>query len=148
MTDLAGDRRTSKPGRAVVWVQVAFLIAYLTGSFVVLILAAARADDLGAILHPGLERLGDPKDSLPGVGPDSLVNPLVWIFAGCRLIAWLIYPIGIAMLLLGAATLAHTWRSGDRRTFLRLAVLTVIWLILIALAASPYGNDLLRWLLD
>jgi hypothetical protein len=148
MADVDRDRRTSITGRTVVWVELVLLIAYALGSFGILILAAVRADDVGGILHPGLERLGDPKDSLPGVGPDSLWNPLVWIFGVCRLIAWLIYPIGLAMMILGAATAAHAWRAGDRRSFARLSVLTAIWLGLVLLSTTPYGHDLLSWLLD
>ncbi|WP_436529882.1 hypothetical protein [Actinoplanes sp. HUAS TT8] len=147
MTDVDHVHRTSATGRAVVWTQLALLIAYVIGSFGILILAAAHAGDAGAILHPGLERLGDPKDSM-NLGPDSVWNPLVWIVGICRLIAWFIYPLGIAMLLFGGATLVRAWRLGDRRTFSRLAVLTAIWLILIIVAVTPYGEDLTRWLLD
>jgi hypothetical protein len=135
-------------GRAVFWTLVTVLIAYAIGSFGILILAAVHAGDAGAILHPGLERLGDPKDALPGIGPDSLWNPLVWIFGICRLIAWAVHPLGIAMLLIGGTALLHTWRRGDRRALAGIAVLTAIWLALFLLAMSPYGGDLLRWLLD
>ncbi|BCJ40522.1 hypothetical protein GCM10010168_81440 [Actinoplanes ianthinogenes] len=129
------------------WVQLAFLVAYLIGSFGMVILAAVHADDLGAILHPGLERLDDPKASM-SIGPDSLWNPLVWVLGVCRLIAWFLYPLGIAMLIFGLATLVHTVRAGDRRTTARLAVLTAIWLALLLLGATPYGAALANWLLD
>ncbi|GIF04134.1 hypothetical protein [Actinoplanes siamensis] len=148
MTDVDRPHRAPAAGRAVVWTQFALLVAYLIGSFGVLILAAVRSGDPAAILHPGLERLGDPKESLPGLGPDSVANPLVWIFGVCRLIAWFVYPLGIAMLLFGVVTLVPSWRRGDRRTFARLAVLTTVWLVLILLAVSPYGQDLMGWLLD
>lgn len=123
------------------------LIAYLIGSFGILILAAADVGDPGAILHPGLERLGDPKDSMD-LGPDSVWNPLVWLIGICRLIAWFIFPLGIAMVIFGVATLVHAWRTGARRSVTRVAALTTIWLILIIIAATPYGADLTRWLLD
>ncbi|MFI1988575.1 hypothetical protein [Actinoplanes sp. NPDC020271] len=147
MTDVEQVPRAPATGRAVFWTQFALLIAYLIGSFGIVILAAVHAGDLGAVLHPGLDRLGDPKDSML-IGPDSVWNPLVWIVGICRLIAWFVYPLGFAMLLFGAATLVHTWGLGDRRTFTRIAVLTAIWLILIILAASPYGTGLTTWLLD
>ncbi|BCY12605.1 hypothetical protein [Actinoplanes sp. L3-i22] len=148
MTDVdrVREEAPAAAGRAVFWTLGAVLIAYLIGSFGILILSAIQAGDAGAILHPGLERLGDPKDALPG--PDAVWNPLVWVFGICRLIAWFVSPLGIAMLLIGAATLPHTWRRGDRRAFAGIAVLTAIWLALVLLAASPYGHDLLRWLLD
>lgn len=129
------------------WTQFALLIAYLIGSLGILILAAARVGDLGAVLHPGLERLGDPKDSML-LGPDSVWNPLVWIVGICRFIAWFVYPLGIAMLIFGVATLTHAARLGDRRTLVRVGVLTAIWLILIILAATPWGGGLTTWLLD
>lgn len=129
------------------WVQLVLLVAYLIGSFGILVLAAVRADDLGALLHPGLGRLDDPKASMD-IGPDSLWNPLVWILGVCRLIAWLVYPIGIAMVLFGLATLVHAVRSGDRRGTARLAVLSAVWLGLLLLAATPYGTALTVWLLD
>ncbi|GAA2883762.1 hypothetical protein Acy02nite_07530 [Actinoplanes cyaneus] len=147
VTDVEQVRRVPAAGRAVFWTQFALLIAYLIGSFGILILAAVHVGDPGAVLHPGLDRLGDPKDSML-IGPDSVWNPLVWIVGVCRLIAWFVYPLGFAMLLFGGATMVHTWRLGDRRTFTQVAVLTAIWLILIILAASPYGSSLTTWLLD
>jgi hypothetical protein len=130
-----------------VWVQFTLLVAYLIGSFGILILAAVRSHDPGAILHPGLERLDDPKVSMD-IGPDSLGNPLVWVFGVCRLVAFFIYPLGFAMLIAGLATLPWARPSADRRTFRRLAVLTAIWLALLLLAVTPYGHDLNVWLLD
>ncbi|GAA4586998.1 hypothetical protein BJY16_008093 [Actinoplanes octamycinicus] len=147
MTDVDRERRVSTTGRAVVGVQLGLLVAYLIGSFGILIMAAVRADDLGAVLDPGLERLDDPKASM-AIGPDSLWNPLVWIVGACRLIAWLIYPLGIAMLLFGLATLVPAVRSGDRRSTVGLALLSAIWLGLLLLAATSYGQALTSWLLD
>ncbi|WP_145830885.1 hypothetical protein [Actinoplanes teichomyceticus] len=148
MADVDRVRPPSTAARAVVWTQFAVLTAYAIGSFGVLILAAVRVGDAGAVLHPGPERLGDPQESLPGLGPDSLANPLVWIFGVCRLVAWLVHPLSFAMLLFGAVTLAHAWRAGDRRVAARLAVFSGLWLGLLLLAATPYGAGLQRWLLN
>ncbi|GIE87662.1 hypothetical protein Are01nite_41420 [Actinoplanes regularis] len=148
MTDLDPAHRRSTTGRAVVATQLVLLIAYLTGSYGILIIAAVRAGDLGAVVHPFLDRLGDPKDSIPGIGPESLWNPLIWFVGACRLIALLIFPIGFAMLSFGAATLVQAWRRGDRRMSTWLAVLTGIWLALTILATTTHGMHLTGWLAD
>ncbi|AEV86257.1 hypothetical protein ACWT_5239 [Actinoplanes sp. SE50] len=124
------------------WVQLTLLTAYLIGSFGILILAAVRVGDAGALLHPGLDRLGDPEDSLPGAG-----NPLVGVLGVCRLVAWFVYPLGIAMISFGVVTLVHSWRRDERRRAGWLAALTASWLVLVLVAASPYGGDLITWLL-
>ncbi|WP_320066817.1 hypothetical protein [Micromonospora sp. RTGN7] len=128
--------------------QLLFLVICMIGSFGVLLAAVWRTGDLAAVLDPGLERLGDPKDSLPPAGPDSLWNPLLWVFEISRVAAMYVYPLVIAALVVGVPSLIRTWRIGDRRTFARLAVHTGSWLALGALALSPYGTQLHHWLLD
>ena len=100
------------------------------------------------MLDPGLERLGDPKYSFSPVGPDSLWNPLVWVFGISRLVAMFVYPFVAVTLTLGIVSLIRTWRIGDRKTFARLVVSTGLWLVPAVLAQTPYGMDLHRWLLD
>ncbi|MEV4665948.1 hypothetical protein AB0J85_28880 [Micromonospora echinofusca] len=135
-------------GRVVVSAQVLLLVMCLIGSFGVLLVAALHVKDLPAVLDPGLDRLGDPKDSLPPVGPDSAWNPLLWIFEFGRVLAIFVYPLASMTVVLGVAALVRTWRVGDRRTFGWLVVSTGVWSALAALALTPYGTELHLWLLD
>ncbi|PWU44388.1 hypothetical protein DLE60_10170 [Micromonospora globispora] len=128
--------------------QLLFLAVYLVGSFGVLLVAALHIGDLPAVLDPRLERLGDPKDSLPPAGPDTAWNPLVWVFGICRAVAMFVYPLAFVTLVLGLAALLHAWRTGDRKTFGWLVINTGAWFALAALALSPYGTQLHGWLLD
>lgn len=59
--------RDTVGGRVALWTQGVLLVAYLIGGFGVLVLAVVQTGDAGALLDPGLDRLGDPKDSMPGV---------------------------------------------------------------------------------
>ncbi|MEH0935438.1 hypothetical protein [Micromonospora psammae] len=135
-------------GRVVVSVQLLLLAVCLVGSFGVLLVAALRTGDLPAVLDPGLERLGDPKDSLPPAGPDSLWNPLVWVFEISRMVAMLVHPVAFVTLVSGVASLVRTWRIGDRKTFGWLVIGTAMWLALAVLALTPYARQLHGWLLD
>jgi hypothetical protein len=134
-------RVDSFPGRLVASAQLVLLAVCLFGAFGVLLAAARRNGDLAAVLDPGLERLGDPKDSLPSA-------PLVWVFVIGRLAAMLVYPLAFVALVSGGALLKPTWRTGDRTTFAWLAASTGSWLALGVLALTPYGTALHRWLLD
>ncbi|WP_262285408.1 hypothetical protein [Micromonospora sp. MA102] len=135
-------------GRVVVSAQLLMLAVYLVGSFGVLLVAALHTGDLPAVLDPRLERLGDPKDSLPPAGPDSVWNPLVWVFGVSRVVAMFVYPLASVTVVLGVAALICTWRTDDRKVFGRLIVSTGVWCALAALALTPYGTQLHRWLLD
>ncbi|MEU4695149.1 hypothetical protein [Actinoplanes sp. NPDC023714] len=131
----------SAGGRLLVWLQWTLLVACLISSFGVLLLAAARAGDFGAVLAPGLERLGDPKDSLPGSG-------LAWLFVPGMFVAFFIYAFGFVTVFFGLGMLMHTWQIGDRATFRGLLWSTAAWVLLTAAALTPFGTDLRRWLLD
>ncbi|MFU8872780.1 hypothetical protein [Micromonospora sp. SL4-19] len=135
-------------GRVVGSAQLLLLAVCLVGSLGVLLVAALHTGDLPAVLHPGLDRLGDPKDSLPPAGPDSLWNPLVWVFGISRLVAMFVYPVAFVAVVLGVASLVRTRSTGDRKGFNRLAIGTGMWLALAALALTPYGAQLHSWLLD
>ncbi|MFG3602473.1 hypothetical protein [Micromonospora chersina] len=135
-------------GRVVVSAQLLLLAVCLVGSFGVLLVAAVHTDDLPAVLDPGLERLGDPKDSLPPAGPDSLWNPLVWVFEISRVVAMVVYPVAFVALVLGVPSLVRTWRIGDRKGFGWLVIGTGMWFALAVLALTPYGTQLHGWLLD
>lgn len=135
-------------GRVVGSAQLLLLAVCLVGSFGVLLVAALHTDDLPAVLDPGLERLGDPKDSLPPAGPDSLWNPLVWVFEISRVVAMFVYPVAFVALVLGVPSLVRTWRIGDRQGFGWLVIGTGMWLALAVLALTPYGTQLHGWLLD
>lgn len=128
--------------------QLLLLTAALVGSLGVLLAAASRVGDLPALLDPGLERLGDPKDSLPPLGPDSAWNPLLWVFELSRVVAMFVWPLATVAVLLGAVALVRTWRVGDRQTFRRLTVGTALWCATAVVALTPYGTQLHRWLLD
>ncbi len=131
-----------------VWAQLLLLAMYLIGSFGLLLVAALHVGDLPAVLDPGVERLGDPKDSLPPVGPYSVWNPLVWVFGLGRVLAMFVYPLAFVTLTLGAVALLQTWRVRDRKAFGRLVVSTGVWCALAVLALTPYGTQLHAWLLD
>src|SRR5256885_5897329 len=107
----------SRGGRAVVPAQFLLLAVYLIGSFGVLLAAALHTGDPAAVLDPTLERLGDPKDSLPPVGADSVWNPLTWVFGISRVVAFFVYPLALITIVFGLASLIRTWRIGDRGTF-------------------------------
>jgi hypothetical protein len=138
----------SPGGRVVVSAQLLLLAVCLIGSFGVLFLAALHTGDLPAVLDPGLERLGDPKDAIPPAGPDAWWNPLAWVFGISRVFAMFVYPVAFVALVLGVASLVGTWRTGDRKGFGRLAIATGVWLMLALLALTPYGMQLHHWLLD
>ncbi|WP_030436927.1 hypothetical protein [Actinoplanes subtropicus] len=150
MTDVQVPVRAfagSPGGRVVFWSQLIALTAYLLGSYVILVAAVIHRRDPGALLRPGLERLGDPKASFPIVGPDSEWNPVVWVFGLSRALGFFVYPLSAAALLLGAAGLLRT-RRRDRALFRRIAAVTAAWLVVGIVAVTPYGAHLLTWLLD
>lgn len=141
-------RAASLGGRIVVSAQLLFLAMYVVGSFGVLLVAALHTGDFPAVLDPRLERLGDPKDSLPPAGPDLVWNPLVWVFGISRVVAMFVYPLAFVSLVLGVTSLIRTWRTGDRKAFGWLVISTATWFALAALALTPYGKQLHGWLLD
>lgn len=142
------DPPPSPGARVTLSAQLIFLVAYLFGSFGILLAAALHQDDLAVVFDPRLERLGDPKDSPPVIGPDSVWNPLAWVFGIARIVAFMIYPLAVLMLPLGVLGPLRTRYLGDRKTFHLITVTTTIWLALAVLAVTPYGGHLLTWLLD
>jgi hypothetical protein len=134
--------------RAVRWVQTVLLVACLVGSFGLLLSAMTRTGDYAAFFHPGVERLGDPKDAMTPLGPDTPGNPLLWIFGLGRIVAFFVRPLATAMSVLGIAFLVPAWRARDGRAVRTLAAGTGAWLALGLLAFTPYGAQLLGWLLD
>jgi predicted lysophospholipase L1 biosynthesis ABC-type transport system permease subunit len=139
---------TSRGSRTVLWAQLLILTLLLIGSFGVLLSAALHNGDLPAVLDPRLERLGDPKDSLPPVGPDSSLNPLLWLFEIGRLTAMLVYVVALFTLAFGVFAVLRSWHTGDRKAFRWLVVSTAVLLALVVLFVTPYGRDLHIWLLD
>jgi hypothetical protein len=135
---------TSIGGRAVLWAQWVMLVAYLLGSFGVLLLAVVQTGDAGALLDPRLERLGDPKDSMP----DSVWNPLAWVFGVSRLVAMLVFLAAPAALLLGLLAIARSHWAGDRKVFRWSLALTAAWIVVLIVALTPYGQQMNTWLLD
>src|SRR3954447_5152900 len=131
MTDVPAPAREfagSLGGRVVFWSQLIALLVYLIGSYGILLSAAIHRHDLGALFHPGLDRLDDPKVSVPIVGPDSAGNPLVWVFGLSRVFAFFVYPLAVVALTLGALGLLST-RRRDPVVFRRLVVTTAAWLV-------------------
>lgn len=139
--------KSRRHGRLLDAAQWALLGMYLLGSFGVLLLAAARTGDWGALADPGLERLGDPKDSL-SPGADSVANPLVWILGVARVVAMLVVPAAVLGVLLGGFAIAAGRRDGDRRRITRAGLFIGAWLLLVAVAFTGYGGKLHGWLLD
>jgi hypothetical protein len=148
MTEVVEVRATPRGARAVCTVQVVLLVVYLVGSFGILLAAMARTGDYGAFWHPGVERLGDPKDSMSPLGPDSTGNPFVWIFGLSRVVAFFGRVLAPVLTLLGLAFLVPAWLARDRRAVRLVAVSTGAWLAFAVLSFTPYGSDLLGWLLD
>jgi hypothetical protein len=137
------------PGRRpVVTIQLAVLVVVLIGSFGILVAAMARNGDYLAFFHPGNERLGDPKDSMVPIGPDSVVNPLVWVFGLSRVAAFFVRPIAALAAVGGGLFLIPAWRRRDRRAVRQIGILTAAWVALGVISFTPYGAALLTWLLD
>ncbi|MBB2946792.1 hypothetical protein FB565_006560 [Actinoplanes lutulentus] len=134
------DQR-SAGGRVLVWAQWTLLVVCLISSFGVLLLAALRANDLGAVFDPGLDRLGDPMDSLPEA-------PLVYGFVPGMFVAYFIYPVAFVTVFFGLGMVMHTWQVGDRETLRGLLKSTGAWVVLTAGALTPFGTQLHQWLLD
>ncbi|GID98569.1 hypothetical protein ACFQFC_12985 [Amorphoplanes digitatis] len=138
------EQQDTQGGRVVLWAQWGLLTAYLVGSFGTLLAAVVQAGDLGALLDPRLERLDDPKVALP----DSVWNPLSWVFGICRLVAMLVFPVALVGLISGVAAVAHAQRVGDRKVLLGSLAAIAAWVVLLAVTLSPYGRQLHNWLLD
>ena len=148
MTNTVQVRSNSAGARIVVTVQLALLAVYLIGSLGLLLSAIYRTGDYAAFFDPSVERLGDPKDALTPIGPESLRNPLLWSLGLSRVVAMFVQPLALALTALGTAFLAASWRAGDRHATHVVAVGTAAWLAVGALALTPYGVGLLGWLLD
>jgi hypothetical protein len=148
MTQATATRTTAPLGRSVFAVLLAGLVVVLIGSFGILLLAMARSGDYLAFFHPGLERLGDPKDSMIPIGPDSVGNPLVWVFGLSRVAAFFVLPIAAVATVLGVFALIPAWRGRDRRAVRRLGIVTGAWVALGVVFLTPYGMAMLTWLLD
>ncbi|MEU4427162.1 hypothetical protein AB0F81_41615 [Actinoplanes sp. NPDC024001] len=138
------EQQDSVGGRVAVWAQWVLLVAYLLGSLGVLLFAVAQTGDAGALLDPGLERLGDPKDSLP----DSVWNPLAWLLGISRVVAMLVVVVAPVALLLGLVAVAGSRRVGDRKVFRWSLAGTAAWLLVLVVALTPYGRQMTTWLLD
>ncbi|MFF5084134.1 hypothetical protein ACFY36_44405 [Actinoplanes sp. NPDC000266] len=132
-----------RPARSLTFALWVVLAIYLIGTLLTLTVAALRNGDYGALFAPGLERLGDPKDSIPVIGPDSVWNPLFWLVALPHAIV--VYcpqlPV-VGLVLAGIALVVARGRS------LQAAVWAVLWVTLTVLAFSPFGEMLHQWLLD
>jgi hypothetical protein len=141
--------RTAAPaGRSVFAIQLAALAVVLIGSFGILLSAMARTGDYGAFFHPYLERLGDPKESMSPIGPDSTGNPLVWLLELSRVAAFFVRPLAALATLLGLVFVALAAHRKDHRATIRLGLVTAAWFALGVLSFTPYGAALLSWLLD
>jgi hypothetical protein len=138
----------SAGARVVFTLQLALLVFYLIGSFGLVLSAMNRTGDYAAFFHPGVERLGDPKDALTPIGPDSTSNPLFWVFGLSQVLGIFVRPLALVLTVLGATFLATSRRAADRRTVHRVAAATAAWLGIGVLSFIPYGASLLTWLLD
>jgi hypothetical protein len=137
------------PGTHIVMsVQYLLAAAYLLGAGGILLTAAMRTGNYEGLLSPGLEQFDDPKVWIPPFGPDSVWNPLAWIFGLARAVSLFIVPLAAIAGLVGLVCLFRTDARGQRRTFTSLLVGTVACLALVAFTATPYGAQLQNWLLD
>lgn len=132
--------------RGVLAFQAVVLGMYLLGGFGLLLTAAVETGDHAGLADPGLHRYSDPKDYIPPVGPDSLLNPLAWIFGISRVGAMLALPLAGLGLLAGLGVIVPAWRGGPRRV--TVAAGTVCCAALLAMLLTPYGLHLQTWLLD
>lgn len=137
------------PGtRIVMSVQYLLGAAYVLGAGGILLTAAMRTGDYEGLLSPSLEQFDDPKVWIPPVGPDSVWNPLTWIFGFARALSLFIGPLATIAGLVGLVYLLRTDVRRHRRTFTWLAVGTAACVALVAFTLTPYGIELQRWLLD
>jgi hypothetical protein len=145
MTQSTADPGTGRrrPGRALTIALWVLLALYLIGTLLTLIVAVVRSGDYGALLAPDLERLGDPKDSVPVIGPGEVWNPLFWLVALPHAVVLYFPQLPVVGLVLAGIALV---RSGGRS--LRAVAWAVVWVALTVLAFSPYGEVLHLWLLD
>ncbi|MDR6321634.1 hypothetical protein [Actinoplanes couchii] len=110
------------------WLHGVLVAVYLVGQFGSLLCAVLATGDWGALFDPGLDRLGDPKDSLPS-------GPMLWVVglpAAFVIYVWFLPLIGFVLAL---------FRPRSRRWML-------VWALLTLLIFSPYGSALHRWLID
>ncbi|MEV6302782.1 hypothetical protein AB0M02_25440 [Actinoplanes sp. NPDC051861] len=141
---ISGVAERSLGSRVLVWGQWVLLAAFLLGSFGVLIMAVVQTGDAGALFDPRLERLDDPKASMP----DSVWNPFAWIVGIARLVAMLVFVAGIAGVILGVVAIARSRHVGDRAGYRWSLAGTVAWILVLILMLTPYGRALHSWLLD
>lgn len=109
--------------------QAVLLIIQLVGLFGALICAVVATGDYGAVLAPGLDRLGDPKDSLPDspVGLWAIGVPMAIL-----IYVWFLPVIGFILALVRPRSVR--W--------------ALFWAAMTVLVFSPYGSQLRYWLLD
>lgn len=137
------------PGaRIVMSFQYLLVTAYLFGAVGLMLTAAARTGNYQGLLSPGLERFGDPKAYIPPVGPDSVWNPLTWVFGLSRVVCLFMGPLAFIAGLAGLVYLLRLDGRAHRRTFVWLATGTAVCAALVAFTKIPYGAQLQNWLLD
>ncbi|GIE34346.1 hypothetical protein Ait01nite_073910 [Actinoplanes italicus] len=140
MTSPAVTRVTTagaRPGRGLLIAQYVLLAVHLAGTFGVLLCAVVQSGDWGGFLDPGLERLGDPKDSMSS-------NPiLLWALGLPYTISVYVRPLPVIGLVIALFALVAARGRSPKAAFL-----TVVWTVLTVLACTPYGSAIHNWLLD
>jgi hypothetical protein len=126
-----------RSGRAFVITHGVLLAIHLLGTFGVLLCAVVQNGDPGGFLDPGLDRLGDPKDSMPS-------NPiLLWVLGLPYAIGVYVRPLPVIGLVIAmVALVAARGRSPKAAGF------AIVWAALTVVAYTPYGSALHSWLLD
>lgn len=146
------DQSTSirlPPGAVIVMAaQHLIVMAYLLGAGGVLVTAAAKTGNWAGLANPGLEQFGDPKDYIPPIGPDSLLNPLSWIFGLARVASFFISPLALTGGVAGSAYLVRIDRLNRPWASTWLLVGTLVCFALVVFALTPYGMALQHWLVD
>jgi hypothetical protein len=128
--------------------QAVLAASYLLGAVGLLLAAAVGTGDFQGLLDPGVQRFGDPKDWIPPIGPDSVWNPLAWIFGLARTVSFFIGPLALVVGLIGLAYLVRTNPGSQRRSFVWLLLGTMGCVALVVIPLTPYGAQLGTWLVD
>lgn len=136
--------------RFTIWFGFTVVAVYLLGGVSLLLAAAIGTGDYAGLTDPHVERYGDPKDWNPPLGPDSMLNPLVWLVEYCRflIMTGLVMLLGFASAAAGAMQLVRHGAGLGRGRFAALLVSTVLAASVAVVNLTPLGAQLRMWLLD
>ena len=144
-TDTAGTLapmgRPRRLGRAALVTQWMFVGLALAGVGGLYLRGLAVAGSHAALIATPI----DPKDAL---GPDVAWNPLLLVFLPIALVAMFAVPLGIVCAAPGLALAYLTGLRQDRRLRRQLTVASVLCLLVVVVALTPFGREVQLWMLD